>query len=180
MYWIHPDAPDACFEFQTKLLGLIEHLNTEHRPVIFMCIGSPSVPGDCLGPLTGSVLSKRLPSIVYGTFDTPVHALNLSCVCQVIKKQHQKPFIIAIDAALGTHTQAGYIFLKKGPLFPGKGVGKHLPPVGHIQISGVFNDIFGPYAEQQMSRFVSCISNGILKLYPALQGTQESDFINIF
>lgn len=167
MYWIHPNAPEAVFKFQRELHCLIQCLNTEHRPVIFICIGTPSVLGDCLGPFTGSILSKKIPSMVYGTCDMPVHALNLSCACQSIKKQHQKPFIVAIDAALGTKSQAGYILLKKGPLFPGKGVGKCLPPVGHIQITGIFYDIFSPDAGPQMTAFAHCISQGILKLYPA-------------
>lgn len=180
MYWIHPDSPDACLLFQKHLLSLIQDYNKTYGSVIFVCIGSPTVLGDCLGPVIGTILASKIPPVIYGTLDEPVHALNLSHTFEIIKKQHQKPLIIAIDAALGTHTQSGYIFLKKGPLFPGKGVGKKLPPIGHIQITGVFNDIFIPSAGKQMANFSRCISQGILKLYPSFQCTKECNLIDIF
>lgn len=179
MYWIHPDYPHATRLFHRSLTDLISRQNRAGRPIIYLCIGSPSVLGDCLGPVIGSILSPLLPSCVYGTLDAPVHALNFSSTCREIKKQHQQPFIIAIDAALGSTAQSGYILLKKGPLFPGKGVGKKLPPVGDLQITGVFQDIFEPSAGHQMARFGRCISRGILKLYPSFQSTEQSDLINI-
>lgn len=180
MYWIHPDHPEASLLFHNKLTDLICRHNKKERPIIYLCIGSPAILGDCLGPVIGTILSEVLPANVYGTLDKPVHALNLSSICKEIKKQHQQPFIIAIDAALGSTAQSGYIFLKKGPLLPGKGVGKKLPPIGDLQITGVFQDIFDPSAGKQMARFGQCISEGILKLYPPLQCPKQCDLINIF
>ena len=168
MYWIHPDHPDAAHVFQQQLLSLIQQHNKHHQPILFVCIGTPSVLGDCLGPLVGSVLESKIPASIYGTLENPVHALNCKDIFQNIKKQHQKPFIIAIDAALGNSSQTGYILLKEGPLHPGRGVGKRLPPIGHIQISGIFQDIFSAAAANQMTCFSRCISQGILKLYSAL------------
>ena len=179
MYWIHPDHPDAAHVFQQQLLSLIQQHNKHHQPILFVCIGTPSVLGDCLGPLVGSVLESKIPASIYGTLENPVHALNCKDIFQNIKKQHQKPFIIAIDAALGNDTQSGYILLKKGPLFPGKGVGKNLPPIGHLQIIGVFQDIFAPTAAKQMASFSQCISEGILKLYPSLQSSEQGHLIDI-
>ncbi|MDD3223057.1 MAG: DUF1256 domain-containing protein [Lachnospiraceae bacterium] len=118
MYWIHPDLPSAPQLFHRSLTSLLREYNRDALPLIFICIGSPSILGDCLGPVIGSVLSPSLPAKVYGTLDAPVHALNFSRILREIKKQHQRPFIIAIDAALGTCSQSGYILLKKGPLFP--------------------------------------------------------------
>lgn len=172
MYWIHPDLPFAPHIFYRSLTSLLREYNRDALPLIFICIGSPSILGDCLGPVIGSVLYPCLPAKVYGTLDAPVHALNFSRTLREIKKQHQRPFIIAIDAALGTCSQSGYILLKKGPLLPGKGVGKKLPPIGDLQITGVFQDIFAPSAGHQMACFSQCISKGILKLYPTLQGTE--------
>ena len=179
MYWIHPDHPDAAHNFQRQLLSMIQHHNKQHQPLLFVCIGTPTVLGDCLGPLVGSVLESKIPASIYGTLDRPVHALNCRTVFNEIKKQHQKPFIIAIDAALGTLAQSGYILLKKGPLLPGKGVGKKLPPIGHLHITGVFQDIFLQTAGEQMANFSRCISRGILELYPSFQSTQKSDFVDV-
>ena len=158
---------------------MIQKYNKQQLPLLFVCIGTPNISGDCLGPLIGSVLENQIPAMIYGTLDHPVHALNCEEIFHKIKKQHQKPFIIAIDAALGTLAQSGYILLKKGPLFPGKGVGKKLPPIGHLHISGVFQDIFLQSSGKQMANFSRCIAQGILKLYPSFQSTQKSDFVDI-
>ena len=179
MYWIHPEHPDSAKHFEVYLQTLINTYNTKHRPLLFVCIGTPSVLGDCLGPLVGSILHPKIPAPVYGTLDTPVHALNYTSTLRNIKKQHQQPFIIAIDAALGSIAQSGYILLKKGPLLPGKGVGKTLPPIGHLQVTGVFQDLFHPAAGKQMAAFSRCISQGILKFYPSLESTKERHFIDI-
>ena len=179
MYWIHPDHPDAAHVFQQQLLSLIQQHNKHHQPILFVCIGTPSVLGDCLGPLVGSVLESKIPASIYGTLENPVHALNCKDIFQNIKKQHQKTLIIAIDAALGTVAQSGYILLKKGPLFPGKGVGKKLPPIGHLHITGIFHDIYLQTAGKQMANFSRCISQGILELYPSFQSTQQSDFVDV-
>lgn len=179
MYWIHPEHPDASHLFQKQLLSMIQQYNRKDRPLAFVCIGTPTILGDCLGPLIGTILEAKVPAKIYGTLDHPVHALNLKDTCSHIKKQHQKPFIIAIDAALGNTAQSGYILLKKGPLLPGKGVGKKLPPIGHIQITGVFQDIFIHTAGKQMADFSRCISQGILELYPSFQSAQERHFIDV-
>jgi putative sporulation protein YyaC len=179
MYWIHPKHPDAAKQFEIHLHSLIRSCNLNHQPLLFICIGTPSVLGDCLGPLVGSALHSKVPAPVYGTLDAPIHALNYTSALRSIKKQHQRPFIIAIDAALGSLAQSGYILLKKGPLHPGKGVGKQLPPIGHLQITGVFQDLCHPAAGGQVAAFSRCISQGILKLYPSLESTKERDFVNV-
>ena len=179
MYWIHPNHPDAAHIFRKQLLSMINDYNKKKKPLLFVCIGTPTILGDTLGPLVGTILDSKIPATIYGTLNNPVHALNYENIYKDIKKQHQKPFIIAIDAALGTVAQSGYILLKKGPLLPGKGVGKKLSPIGHIQITGVFQDIFLRTSGKQMASFSRCISRGILELYPSFQSTQESDFVNI-
>lgn len=179
MYWIHSSRPDASEHFQKQLLMMLNTYNPKNRPLLFVCVGTPSVLGDCLGPLVGTILDSKIPAPIYGTLDAPIHALNCSQVFSSIKKQHQRPFIIAIDAALGSLAQSGYILLKKGPLFPGKGVGKHLPSIGHLQITGVFQDLFQPNTGTQMASFCRCISQGILKLYPSFESTQERHFVDV-
>ena len=172
MYWIHPDYPDATHIFHSYLQQLIRKQNSKKAPLAFVCIGSPLVLGDCLGPVIGTILSQNQISSVYGTLESPVHALNLDNTYHTLYHQEEKPFVIAIDAALGTAAQSGYITIKKGPLFPGKGVGKKLPPIGDIQITGVFDDLLQPSATHLLASFGRCISDGLLKLDTALQCTQ--------
>ena len=44
---------------------------------IIVCIGTDKCIGDCLGPLVGTLLREKFfPLKVYGTNDSPIHALN--------------------------------------------------------------------------------------------------------
>lgn len=169
MYWIHPDHPDAHCIFYSHLRQLTTRYNKKKAPLAFVCIGSPLVLGDCLGPIIGTILSQNQCRHVYGTLAQPIHALNLSTACMQLNATDEPPFVIAIDAALGTTAQTGYITIKKGPLFPGKGVGKKLPPIGDIQITGVFDDLTTPSATHLLASFGRCISAGLLQLDTAFQ-----------
>ncbi|SHE46539.1 putative sporulation protein YyaC [Thermoanaerobacter uzonensis DSM 18761] len=106
---------------------------------IFLCIGTDKFISDSLGPIVGNLLSKSLPPtyFVYGTLKSPIHAMNLEENMKYIKKKHPNSKIIAIDASLGDKESIGKISIKKAPLYPGKGVGKMLPPVGDISIVGI-------------------------------------------
>ena len=46
---------------------------------------------------------------------------------------------IAVDAALSDPEKIGKIFVKEGPIEPGSGLGKKLPHVGDISVTGVVN-----------------------------------------
>ncbi|WP_029689012.1 spore protease YyaC [Thermoanaerobacter sp. A7A] len=111
---------------------------------IFLCIGTDKFISDSLGPIVGNLLSKSLPPtyFVYGNLKSPIHAMNLEENMKYIKKKHPKSKIIAIDASLGEKESIGKISIKKAPLYPGKGVGKMLPPVGDISIVGIV-DVYG-------------------------------------
>ena len=124
----------------------LQHLLTEKvsdsaSPVV-LCIGSDRIIGDCLGPVTGSLLMYRLPALsyrmpVYGTLSAPVHALNLSETLHEIKKKHPYCPVIAVDASLGSVHHIGTAYVRSGCLQPGAGVRKHLPPTGDISITGI-------------------------------------------
>lgn len=119
-----------------KLLKEMPHLD---YPLIFFCIGTPKVPGDALGPYIGTLLQElHLPNcIVYGTWKKPIHALNLSENLMYAKKKHPGSCFIAIDASFGPPTHLGNIYIENRPIYPGRGVGKDLPPVGHIAITSI-------------------------------------------
>ncbi len=109
---------------------------------IIICIGTDRCIGDALGPLVGSMLEERnfrLP--VYGTLDDPIHAVNLESSIKKIQDLHPNAFVMAIDACLGNENAVGNIHIKKGPVFPGKGVGKKLPGIGHVSIIGIVDRI---------------------------------------
>ncbi|MCT2345902.1 spore protease YyaC [Niallia taxi] len=111
------------------------------QPIVFICIGTDRSTGDSLGPLVGTLLAeKKLGSFfVYGTLNDPIHALNLEEKITEIKDNHANAFIIGIDACLGRMKSVGVVQIGDGPVKPGSGVKKELPPVGEIHITGIVN-----------------------------------------
>jgi len=109
--------------------------------ITVVCVGTDRSTGDCLGPLVGSALSKFNSPLfeIYGTLDHPVHAVNLSDTLQYIESSVKNPFIIGIDACLGQTSSVGNIQVASGPVRPGAGVHKQLPPVGDMHITGIVN-----------------------------------------
>lgn len=112
------------------------------QDLVIVCIGTDRSTGDCLGPLVGTALSKlnhRHHFHLYGTLDEPVHAMNLKDTLETINQTFIDPFIIGIDACLGQTSSVGSIQVVQGPLRPGAGVNKELPPVGDIHVTGIVN-----------------------------------------
>ena len=123
-----------------RLSDTLEGLS-EGRPIVVVCIGTDRSTGDSLGPLIGTSLSKyRSPRFaLYGTLEEPVHAMNLEDTLNRINNRFRNPFIIGIDACLGQVASVGCIQVGIGPVRPGAGVNKELPPVGDIHITGIVN-----------------------------------------
>jgi len=162
-HWIDSFADNPIAHFKTELESALNMSNLKRHELVFLCVGTPNVPGDSLGPAVGTLLKRYGCKNVYGSLENPVHALNIQDHHRLIEKKYSAPFIIAVDAALGKKGQAGLITIKNGPLYPGKGVGKNLPPVGDMEIAGVFDILDQPHAFSLLVRLSTCISNGILK-----------------
>lgn len=111
------------------------------QPIVIVCIGTDRSTGDALGPLVGSKLQEkqRNPYYVYGTLATPVHAVNLKKELDSLYVNYLNPYIIGIDASLGKLNNVGMISLGEGPVKPGAGVKKQLPPVGDAHLTGIVN-----------------------------------------
>ena len=126
---------------------LAQHLAQRFRrapyedDIVIVCIGTDRSTGDALGPLVGTKLQTKTTRHlqVYGTLDDPVHAMNLKEKMELIQDTHSKSTIIAIDACLGQFSHVGNINVINGPLKPGAGVKKELPPVGTFHITGIVN-----------------------------------------
>ncbi len=101
-------------------------------PPIILCIGSPKVPGDSFGPVTGKLLTEnfRIPTKVYGTCDFPVHALNLVAEVEKIRLIHPGRKIIAVDSAICPGIKTGTLSAFPGGIRPGLATGKELGTVG--------------------------------------------------
>lgn len=134
--------PLAVVKMRQMLQALLSDL---YRPyihqLIVLCLGTDRSTGDALGPLAGSKLRRWQPerTVVIGTLEEPVHAINLALTVETINRHYSFPLIIAVDACLGRAESVGSIELGLGPLRPGAGANKSLPGVGHIHVSGIVN-----------------------------------------
>ena len=165
---------DAADPFAYESLGrelyyLLEETRKPTQELIFLCIGTDRVTGDALGPLVGHRLRSSSNNFnIYGTLAHPVHAINLADTMEHIYDLYEDPYIVAIDASLGTKEHIGYVTLKQGPLKPGQGIAKNLPEIGHLSITGIVNlsGHPGSYLLQNtrlytVMNMVDCITLGI-------------------
>jgi putative sporulation protein YyaC len=131
----------SSLKFSRRLLDLMVKEDISGRPLILLCIGTDRSTGDSLGPLIGYKLqNSRIQNLsIYGTLQSPVHAVNLCSILDEIYAEYENPFIIAVDASLGASSHVGYVTLSNMPLRPGLGVKKSLPEVGDICITGIVN-----------------------------------------
>lgn len=136
---------------ETLATRLRHRLPVDGRPVVVACIGTDRSTGDALGPLVGQALAARgLPVEVLGTLAEPLHAENLA---DTLGQAAKGAFVIAVDAALSGPDDVGRIILTDGPLSPGRGVDRELPPVGDVAIvAAVASDAWG--APQEVLRSV--------------------------
>ncbi|HOL18249.1 MAG TPA: spore protease YyaC [Bacillota bacterium] len=144
-----PRAPDKIAS--ALICMILQRFDFRQQPArAILCIGSDRSTGDALGPLVGTFLSKmKLPrTLIWGTLAQPVHALNLHNYIQKIKEYSDPLLVIAVDASLGKQDSIGLIEVVDGPLNPGAGVSKQLPPVGHFHLSGIVN--LGGFMEQMV------------------------------
>lgn len=138
---IHYEEPDAIGRLADTIYAHLDLSRAHNVPWVLLCIGTDRSTGDALGPLVGSKVAGAPdnPFHVYGTLSGPVHATNLKEKIREISRRHRNAFIIAVDASLGHVDSVGVISVGSGPLLPGAGVNKSLPPVGHLHITAVVN-----------------------------------------
>ena len=135
-----------------KLAGrFLQMLEEEMRhqkktDILFLCIGTDRSTGDSLGPLIGYKLAAcgLDNATIFGTLDSPVHAVNLETCMEQIRTRFPNAVVVAVDASVGAWDQVGYVTLGKGSLKPGLGVRKDLEAVGDLFITGI----------------VGCVQNG--------------------
>jgi putative sporulation protein YyaC len=112
----------------------------EGIPEAVLCIGTDRATGDALGPLVGEELSNwtKMPFQLFGTLQDPLHAVNLPKLTQIHPHLMQAR-CLAIDASLGRSQEVGSIAVGIGPIRPGAGVNKDMPPVGRYYATGTVN-----------------------------------------
>lgn len=137
--YIDTESENFLHKFSAFLSDMLENSLDGYTDVVFVCIGTDRATGDSFGPMIGTILKRSNTANVFGTLDNPVHALNLGAVTDMIKSSYKKPFIIAIDASLGTNGHIGCVTISRDALCPGSAMSKDLGSIGNIAITGIVN-----------------------------------------
>lgn len=108
------------------------------RHILVVCIGTDRSTGDSFGPFTGSLLqsTSRYPYI-YGTLMHPIHRQNFIAETSFLFDRFADPYIIAIDASLGSAERIGNIRVRQGSIRPAAAFRGDLPPIGDLAVTGI-------------------------------------------
>jgi putative sporulation protein YyaC len=164
MKYINSNSTKGIEVFSKALQDCIKSVDKAYDEICVACIGTDRSTGDSLGPLVGYKLNDSNINVV-GTLENPLHAKNLH---DFQNSLNDKTLLIAVDSCLGKMEHVGYIAVNNGPLKPGSGVDKNLPPIGDVSIAGIVN--FGGFMDflvlqntrlSIVMRMADIISNGI-------------------
>lgn len=103
--------------------------------IVFICIGSNKVTGDCLGPLVGSYLKSMYKATVYGDMENPINYQNAEKIMKKVENNNGGSLKVVIDSALGKNI--GDIIIDDGKVEIGKGLNKNKNIYGDISIKVV-------------------------------------------
>lgn len=180
-------SPIAYSEVRDFLYIKLNDVMQENKHIVFICIGTDRSTGDSLGPLVGYKLKflSRNNIHVYGSLESPVHSKNLVEILNKVNLHFNNPYIIAIDACLGSLQNIGKVFIEEGPLYPGLALNKDLPAVGNLSITGIVN-ISGNFEFMVLQNtrlhtvmsLADCISNGIYHFILKSLGSNSKHFNN--
>lgn len=83
---------------------LIENLGT--KKVVFLCLGTDKIVGDCLAPIVAEKLRKNdLPCYIYGGLCAPITAKNCEFAFEFVRSVHSDSKVVLIDS-MATREQA--------------------------------------------------------------------------
>lgn len=135
MHTVNAAKPDCKYSIMNAVYNMIEQ---DVLPPVILCIGSPDITGDSLGPLTGHLLTHKynIRTFVYGTISRPVHCGNIVNVYNFIREKHRSK-ILAVDAALGYSLNTINIF--KGGIKPAAALSKDFPLLGDYSVTANVN-----------------------------------------
>ena len=158
-----------------------EELNKNRKlnsDIVFLCIGTDRITGDCFGPLVGNKLqennAKYLNLKVYGTLEKNVNASNLNDKVKEIYMNYKEPYIIAIDSALSNQESVGKIIVSNQLLKAGIGIRNKSINIGDISIRAIIGkrekqayrnmDVLQNVSLNMVMNLSKIVSNGIIEV----------------
>lgn len=117
-------------------------INDNYSDLVFLCIGTDRMTGDCFGPLVGNRIKKAIKKdkmnyVVYGDLEKPLIYSSVDKKLKEINENYEKPCIIAIDAALSKESNIGKILVKSDGIKLGKAINKEKNKIGNISIKAI-------------------------------------------
>ena len=107
--------------------------------IVFICVGTTKISGDCFGPLVGSYLQQKYgnnPLVkIYGDMMKPIHFVNIDYWKKVIEIKHPNDTKVIIDSALGK--PVGTFWVSTGIIELGCGLQKRKKIEGDINIIAI-------------------------------------------
>lgn len=123
--------------FQEYVKNLKNELELD-REIVFFCIGTDRVIGDCIGPITGSFLKGKFDkNKVYGDLDNNLTYENIEEKMDEIYLNFENPYIVAIDAALSNEDNIGKVFIDNNGINFGECLSKNKGHIGDLGIKVV-------------------------------------------
>ena len=108
---------------------------------VFVCIGTPRIVGDSVGPRVGSKLIEAgVNAYVYGTLDRPITALNLHRYRKMLAMYHRGDVIVTIDATMGNLVDIGSIKLCDGGLRPAGAFKRRSAKLGDVGVMAIVGE----------------------------------------
>lgn len=166
-------------KFICEFYNELNEKNKAFSDLIFLCIGTDRLTGDCFGPLVGDKLKGNINNItmnarVYGSLEEPIIQSNVNSKINEIYIKYDNPCIVAIDAALSTEENIGKIIVTNNSLKLGKGLQKNIAQIGNISIKGVIGkkrksrkknmEILQNTSLNIVMNMASIVSNGIMEV----------------
>ncbi|PJI10115.1 MULTISPECIES: DUF1256 domain-containing protein [Clostridium] len=96
---------------------LLCNMTQQDRDVILLCIGNPTINGDILAPLVGTLLEEKGLNNIYGTIKKPIDRNNIKIAYNYILNKYKAPYVIVIGTSfpLDFHDDKEVIILSDTP-----------------------------------------------------------------
>lgn len=151
------------YHLQKKLYQIEEE--GQFTEVIFLCVGTNRLVGDMVGPIVGEKLMnkvhhKRIQKlnnreiVVYGNMQHTLNLKNANEIIQYLQYKYKRPFIITIDAALGSEDMIEKILIGSGKIEIGKALENEIQYQSNIYIKGIVGK-YSTVVEENMNTLKS-------------------------
>lgn len=153
-------------DFNKNNEEMIREIKALAKEIIFVCIGTDNHVWDSLGPMVGSMIKDKVGNIkVYGDLNNPVTTINVDNIKETLDIDYPIATIVVIDIAVSTKINLNKsIFIKKGGVKPGLGVGvKNLKRIGDYSI------LYYVFDEDMNNKRIRLPYNGALEIVKIIE-----------